>query len=205
MRNFLATLFLSQGTPTLWAGDEFARTQRGNNNAYCQDNSLGWADWERARTHSQLLEFTRGLTALRRAHPVFSRAHFFEGRDFSLNCVKDITWLRPDGQEMRDQDWSTDFVRAVALLLNGNDLREVDERGKVLSDSIFLILLNASESPISFILPALPATGAWRPRLDTSTGGPTPSGSGSQEKSPGTTYRLESHSLGLLEWAPPSS
>lgn len=205
MRNFLATLFLCQGTPMLWAGDEFARSQQGNNNAYCQDNPLGWVDWERARGYSALLEFTRGLMAFRRAHPVFSRSRFFEGRDFSLDQIKDITWLRPDGVEMRAADWSTDYVRALGMMLDGKDLREMDERGRPLTDSLFLILLNAHHEPVSFQLPALPSPGAWHARLDTSTGWLNLSAAGPGTQPPGSSYKLAARALALLEWLPASS
>jgi glycogen operon protein len=202
MRNFLATLFLSQGTPMLWAGDESARTQRGNNNAYCQDDSLGWVDWERAGTHADLLEFTRGLMALRRTHPVFTRSRFFEGRDFSLNQIKDITWVRPDGIEMRDADWSTDFVRAIGLMVDGSDLNEVDERGRPLTDALFLVLLNASQEALAFQLPSLPPLGKWHLRVDTSDGWLTPSGASPKTQPSGSAYTLSGPALAVLEWVP---
>ncbi len=201
-RNFLATLLLSQGTPMLWAGDEAANTQRGNNNAYCQDNPLGRIDWKRARQHSDLLEFTRGLTTFRAAHPVFRRSRFFEGRDFSLDRIKDITWLRPDGKEMGEVDWHTDFVRAVEILLDGKELREVDERGRPVSDSLFLILLNAHHAPIPFRFPALPSAGSWHTRLDTVKGWLTPSGPSPDVHPPGAEYLLADRALALFEWIP---
>ena len=201
-RNFLATLLLSQGTPMLWAGDEAANTQRGNNNAYCQDNPIGRIDWKRARQHSDLLEFTRGLTTFRAAHPVFRRSRFFEGRDFSLDRIKDITWLRPDGKEMGEIDWHTDFVRAVEILLDGKELREVDERGRPVSDSLFLILLNAHQAPIPFRFPALPSAGSWHTRLDTVKGWLTPSGPSPDVHPPGAEYLLADRALALFEWAP---
>jgi glycogen operon protein len=206
MRNFLATLFLSQGTPMLWAGDESANTQRGNNNAYCQDNPIGWLDWERTRKHSGLLDFTRGLIALRKAHPVFRRSRFLEGRDFSLDQIKDVTWLRPDGAEMREIDWQTDYIRAIGLQLDGRDLQEWDERGQPLTDSLFLILFNAHYEPIAFQLPAVPASGAWLERLDTSTGWIAPSGPKPPRRArpkahpPGEEYLLAERAMAVFEW-----
>jgi isoamylase len=202
MRNFLATLFLSQGTPMLWAGDEFARTQQGNNNAYCQDNPLGWVDWERARECIAQLDFARTLIAFRQAHPVFRRSRFFEGRDFSLDQIKDIAWLLPDGKEMTEVDWHTDYVRALGLLLDGKDLREMDERGRPLTDSLFLMLLSAYHAPLYFLLPALPSPGAWHARLDTASGWTSFSGPSSQVRPPGSTCLLADRALALFEWVP---
>ena len=196
MRNFLATLMLSQGTPMLWAGDEFANTQRGNNNAYCQDNPLGWVDWKRASASQDLLECVRRLIAFRRAHPAFSRARFFEGRDFSVNQIKDITWLRPDAQEMQAPDWATGWVQAVAMMLDGTDLNEVDERGRPLSDSVFLILLNASETPMDFQLPPVHVPGLWYAILDTARGWQNPACTHES----GSIYELTSRALALFEW-----
>jgi isoamylase len=200
MRNFLATLFLSQGTPMLWAGDEFARTQRGNNNAYCQDNEIGWVDWRRAREYSELLEFTRGLIKFRSMHPVFRRSRFFEGRDFSLDQIKDITWLRPDGKEMRGEDWGTNWAQCVGMQLDGREMPEVDERGRPRTDSVFLLLLNAYHAPIEFTLPSALSAGTWHLRFDTSRGwaaaGPT-----APAHPPGSVYSLTDRAVALFEWA----
>jgi len=200
MRNLLATLFLSQGTPMLWAGDEFARTQQGNNNAYCQDNPMGWVDWRRARENSELLEFTRGLIEFRRAHPVFRRSRFFEGRDFSLDQIKDITWFRSDGEEMRAGDWSTGWVQCVGLLLDGQDLRDVSEHGEELTDSLFLLLLNAYHQAIPFTLPARPANGGWHLRFDTSRGWVAASGPSAVVQEPSSKFSLTDRATALFEW-----
>src|SRR5581483_6503241 len=202
MRNFLATLFLSQGAPMLLAGDEFARTQQGNNNAYCQDNPISWVDWERAAKYSGLAEFTQGLIAFRRVHPVFMRDRFFEGRDFELDQIKDITWLRPDGQEMGVVDWATDYVRAIGMLLDGGDLQEVDEHGHPLTDSLFFIVMNADSNPVAFELPGgSPEGHAWRLCFDTSSGWADPARAGSSERQPGTTYALHGRAMAVFEWA----
>ncbi|WP_235558266.1 glycogen debranching protein GlgX, partial [Sphaerimonospora mesophila] len=115
-RNFLATLFVSQGVPMMAAGDEFGRTQHGNNNAYCQDNEISWVDWSLAETESDLLEFVRRLAELRRGHPVFRRRRFFRGR--VRGGVRDIVWLTPAGEEMTDADWDTGYAKSLAVFLN---------------------------------------------------------------------------------------
>src|SRR5688572_20524543 len=109
MRNFVATLLLSQGVPMLCGGDEFARTQRGNNNAYCQDNELSWFTWLRSERQHELAAFVSKLTRLRAAHPIFRRPKFFQGRPLRGSSVKDILWLNPAGKEMEDEEWSTHF------------------------------------------------------------------------------------------------
>jgi isoamylase len=202
MRNFLATLFLSQGTPMLWSGDEFANTQRGNNNAYCQDNEIGWLDWKRARERADQLQFTRDLIAFRAAHPVFRRSRFFEGRDFSLDQIKDITWLKPDGSEMRPEDWQTGWAQCVGMLLDGRDLPDVDERGAALQDGVFALLLNAYHGPIEFTLPPPYSPGAWHLRLDTAHGWVAPAGPSPIAITPSSAYALAPRSMALFEWAP---
>ncbi len=200
MRNFLATLLLSQGTPMLWAGDEFARTQRGNNNSYCQDNEIGWVDWRRAREYSELLEFTRGLIAFRAAHPVFRRTRFFEGRDFSLDQIKDITWLKPDGREMRGEDWATGWAQCVGVQLDGRDLPDLDDRGAPLADSVFLLLLNAFHESVEFRMPPPHSGGAWHSRFDTSRGWVGPSGASPAALAPSAPYSLSGRAMALFEW-----
>jgi glycogen operon protein len=153
-RNMIATLLLSQGVPMISHGDELGRTQQGNNNGYCQDNELTWIDWE--NVDEGLLAFTRKVTALRAAHPVFRRRRFFEGRPMqrSADALPDIAWLRPDGSEMTEDDWSADFGRAVGLFLNGSAIPEVDDFGERITDSSFLLLLSAHYEPIDFAVPA---------------------------------------------------
>ncbi|MFB3922044.1 MAG: glycogen debranching protein GlgX [Terriglobia bacterium] len=201
MRNFLATLFLSQGTPMLWSGDEAANTQRGNNNAYCQDNPIGWLDWERTKKYSGQLEFTRALIAFRQAHPAFRRSRFLEGRDFSLDQIKDVTWLRPDGVEMRDIDWQTDYIRAIGLQLDGRDLQEWDERGRPLTDSLFLVLFNAHFEAIEFTLPSALSSGKWHLRFDTSRGWVSASGPSAAAQEPSSKFTLTDRAMALFEWA----
>jgi glycogen operon protein len=166
-RNFLATLLLSQGVPMLLAGDEIGRTQRGNNNAFCQDNELSWVDWEPSEERTALLEFTRRMIRIRREHPVFRRRRFFQGRAIRGTDVKDIVWLRPDGQEMTDQEWNHEFARCLGVYLAGAALDDTDRRGHRVVDHDFLVLLNAHHETIRFTLPAFTPGTAWQVMVDT--------------------------------------
>ena len=152
-RNFLATLFLSQGVPMLLAGDEMGRTQHGNNNAYCQDNAISWQNWELSAEQRELLDFVRRLIALRQEHPVFSRRNFFHGRDIRGGLAKDIFWMTPDGEEMTDDEWNTAFARCLGVYFAGDALDERDRRGRPLVDDNFLLLVNAYHEAIDFTLP----------------------------------------------------
>ena len=164
-RNFLATLFCSQGVPMLLAGDELGRSQQGNNNAYCQDNELSWIDWSGAGQDG-LLEFTRALATLRREHPVFRRRRFFRGRDGGGHGP-DIAWLTPAGREMTGHDWQTSYARAVAVFLNGDAITEPGPRGEPVRDDSFLLLLNAHHEPLSFTLPGRRFGRRWAVIADT--------------------------------------
>jgi glycogen operon protein len=152
-RNFLATLFLSQGVPMLLAGDEIGRTQGGNNNAYCQDNEISWLDWGLDDQKKELLEFTRELIRLRHKHPVFRRKRFFRGQKLFGSNVKDIEWMKPDGNEMTEQDWNQSSVRTIGILLAGNAIEEFDEKGRRITDSTFAMILNAHPDTVPFKLP----------------------------------------------------
>jgi glycogen operon protein len=153
-RNFLATLLLSQGVPMLAHGDELGRSQRGNNNAYCQDNELSWIDWPSVAEGSETLEFTRKLIALRRDHPVFRRRRFFRGRAPRGARLADITWYIPAGREMTDTDWETGFAKSLMVHLNGQAITEPDLRGLPVVDDSFLLLFNAHYGPITFTIPS---------------------------------------------------
>jgi len=166
-RNLLATLFLSQGVPMLLHGDELGRSQRGNNNAYCQDNELSWLDWSLRDENQALIGFVQRLTELRRRHPVLRRRRFFQGRRIIGPDVKDIVWLNPDGQEMTDQEWGQSFVRCLGMCLAGQALEEMDERGRVLADDDLLVLINAHHEEIAFALPSLAEGSGWHAVLDT--------------------------------------
>jgi glycogen operon protein len=191
-RNFLATLFLSQGVPMLLAGDEIGRIQRGNNNAYCQDNDVSWVDWNLDRGKQDLLEFTRLLIALVHRHPVLRRRGFFHGRKIRGSEVKDLTWFRPDGKEMTEEDWNNPFGHCLGLRLAGDAIAEVDARGNRIVDDTLLILLNAHYQPVRFVLPAHRRKLLWRAVLDTR--GPV----ASRPMRGGEIYDLEARSLALL-------
>jgi glycogen operon protein len=165
-RNFLATLFLSQGIPMLLGGDEMGRTQQGNNNAYCQDNEISWFDWE--TLDDGLLEFAARLIALRREHPVFHRRRWFQGKAIHGAGVRDLGWFRADGELMSDEDWRTGFVKSLGVFLNGDAMESLDERGEPMTDDSFYVLFNAHYEPLSFRLPARSEWGErWRQVLDT--------------------------------------
>jgi glycogen operon protein len=166
-RNFLTTLLLSQGVPMLYGGDELGRTQGGNNNAYCQDNEVSWFDWRLDGVRKDLLAFTRRLIALRRAHPVFRRRQFFAGRHIWGSEVKDLSWFRPDGKEMTEENWRDPATRCIGLRLAGDAIDEVDARGEQITDDTFLILLNAHHEPQPFVFPAHRAGIRWEIVLDT--------------------------------------
>lgn len=167
IRSFLTTLFLSQGVPMICAGDEMGRTQLGNNNAYCQDNSLSWIDWDLDETERDLLGFCRYLVSLRRDHPVFRRRTFFQGRKIRGADVKDLMWFRPDGQEMTDVAWDTEHTHALMVRFGGDSIEEVDDDGDTIVDDSFLVLLNAGRDTVNFTLPELREGEAWERVLDT--------------------------------------
>ncbi len=195
MRNFLATLLLSQGVPMLQAGDEIARTQRGNNNAYCQDNEISWMDWNVDRAGGELLEYTRYLVRLMKNHPSLRRRTFFQGRQILGSEVKDLTWFRPDGLEMVDADWQAKGAVAFGLRLAGDAIDEVDRRGNPVVDETMLVLLNSHWKPVSFVLPIQSAPTRWEVLLDTRE--PLPP-SGRRTVKGGARYRLEARSLALF-------
>jgi glycogen operon protein len=152
-RNMLATLLLSQGVPMLYAGDEWARTQDGNNNAYCQDNELSWLSWEHDEEQKELLEFTKNLIKLRHDHPVFRRPKFFQGRRIRGSEIKDVMWFNPGGNEMSDEEWSSPYVRCLGMLLSGDTIDVLTFEGEPIRDETFLFLINAHFEAIPFVLP----------------------------------------------------
>ena len=166
-RNFLTTLLLSQGVPMLLAGDEFGRTQLGNNNAYCQDNFISWVDWTLDDEQKNLLEFVRTLIELRRSEPVFRRRHFFQGRPIHGTEIKDIYWLRCDGSEMSEADWSCSHACNLGMGLLGDQISECDEEGQPIRGGSFLILFNAQDATVPFRLGARHRQVTWTLLLDT--------------------------------------
>jgi isoamylase len=198
-RNFLATLMLSQGIPMLLGGDEIGRTQRGNNNAYCQDNEISWFDWEAA--DEQLLRFTAELIALRRRHPVFRRRRWFLGRPIHGAGVKDIGWFKPDGGEMSEADWREGFAKSLGVFLNGRAIETLDVRGEPVVDDSFYVAFNAFEQPMRFRLPDGADWGRqgsrWVAVLDTETGEAYAEGGG-QEVAAGEDVQVAGRSLRLF-------
>ncbi|SEN34030.1 glycogen operon protein [Stigmatella aurantiaca] len=167
-RNLLATLFLSQGVPMLVAGDEMGRTQKGNNNAYCQDNELSWVNWNLDARGKALLEFSSRLIQFRHRQPVLQRRRFFQGERIWDSRSKDLTWYRPDGTEMSPEDWQKPFVRSLAFQLGGDAIPTLDERGqRVIGDGL-LVLLNAHHEPVRFTIPAAAEGRQWVLEFDTS-------------------------------------
>ncbi|MCY1074977.1 glycogen debranching protein GlgX [Archangium lansingense] len=158
-RNLLASLFLSQGVPMLVAGDEMGRTQGGNNNAYCQDNELSWVDWNLDERRQALLAFTSRLIQFRHRQPVLQRRRFFQGKHIWDSEYKDLTWFRPDGTEMSQEDWNKPFIRSLAFLLGGDAIPSPDERGQRIIGDALLVLLNAHHETVRFTVPS-PAQGS---------------------------------------------
>ena len=165
-RNFLTTLFLSQGVPMLTGGDEWGRSQKGNNNAYCQDNEISWFDWTRDEKQNQFLEFTRRLIWFRKAHPVFRRPKFFRGRRIRASEIRDVMWFNPGGSEMSEEEWASPFVRCIGMLLSGDTSDVLTFEGEPVRDDTFLLLINAHYEPIPFVLPGQENL-EWQLVLDT--------------------------------------
>ena len=193
-RNLLATLLLSQGVPMLLAGDPRGHSQGGNNNAYCQDNALSWVNWDDVDSERSLVDFVARLIALRRAHPSFRRRSFFKGVPQDGDALKDVAWLRPDGAEMRQEDWHAPQARCIGMLVSGHGIADPGPRGERQHDQDFLLLLNAQADALAFFLPAIPGR-LWQRLVDTALDEPIV-----QEPHPlaGPDYPLAGRSLVLL-------
>jgi isoamylase len=165
LRNFLTTLFLSQGVPMLLGGDELVRTQGGNNNAYCQDNETSWFDWELDERGQDLLEFTRRLIHFRLAHPVFHRTQFLSGDSPLGSGLPDSWWFRPDGRKMTRRDWADTELRTVGLFLNGEEIPARTRQGEPVVDETFVVLFNAHPDPVAFRLPPRRFGQRWKLEL----------------------------------------
>ncbi|HEX6257051.1 MAG TPA: glycogen debranching protein GlgX [Euzebyales bacterium] len=163
-RNVLTTLFISQGVPMLLGGDEFGRSQQGNNNTYCQDNELSWYDWDLGEEQEDLLSFTRRLIRLRADHPVFRRQQFFRG---ATEDTVDLDWLRPDGADMSAEDWDAGDQRSIMVFLNGRAIPTPDARGQQILDDSFLVLINADAEQVKFTLPREAYGRRWQLVVDT--------------------------------------
>ncbi len=194
-RNFLTTLLLSQGVPMLLGGDEIGRTQRGNNNAYCQDNELSYFDW--ARADRTLLDFTRALIAFRHAHPVFHRRRFFQGRAIHDGEVTDIGWFKFDGTDMSDSDWEVGFAKTIGIFLNGQGIFCPDMEGNRVVDDNFYVLFNAHYNALDFTLPVRDWGRRWRKVIDTAN--PSIDVEGGDIHEAGSRVRLENRSVVVLQ------
>jgi isoamylase len=172
-RNFLATLAFSQGVRMVLHGDEMGRTQGGNNNAYCQDNEISWVNWDLSPQDRDLLAFTREILRIFRANPVLRRRSFFTGRPIGGERIKDITWVRPDGEEMTDEDWGAADNHILGMLISGQATDEVNERGRPVHGDTLLLLLNGGARSRRFVLPALQGPGLWSEALNTARPGPS--------------------------------
>jgi glycogen operon protein len=193
-RNFIATLLLSVGVPMISGGDEICRTQRGNNNAYCQDNEGGWTDWTPGPERQQFLEFTRRVIRIWKENPVLRRRKFFQGRRIRGAEVIDIAWLGPSGTEMTDEMWNSPDVHGLAVRLNGDAIQEVDERGRrILSDTLLLIM-NAGDQPLSFVMPPTATIERWDTLLDTADPWQQP-----RRLRAGDRYDLPPHAMAVLK------
>ncbi len=195
IRNILATLFLSQGTPMLTAGDEFGRTQHGNNNAYCQDNEISWMDWGLAGSNGDQIEFTRRLMALRREYKVLGRQRFLTGHLDETLGVRDVTWINADGSEMRREDWSNTLIRCFGMVMDGRARKSgVPQAG---TDVTLLLVLNGHHDLVEMTLPPYSEAGVWELLLDT-----TDPGLGGASHDVGGLYAVTGRSLVLFRLVP---
>jgi glycogen operon protein len=191
-RNFMLTLFLSQGVPMISGGDELGRTQRGNNNAYCQDNEISWTDWTPTDESRAFLTFTQRAAALLHQFAVLRRRRFFLGRRLPGADVKDIVWLAPSGVEMTDAEWGAEHLRCLGVRLAGDAIDEVDESGRTISGDTVMYLMNAGDQEVPFVLPSF-VQARWELLIDTASS--THEG---HLFSWGTPYRLAGRSLAVF-------
>ena len=205
-RNLMATLMFSVGVPMMSGGDEVGRTQKGNNNAYCQDNEISWTTWDLAPTQRDFLAFVRRLIKIRKDHAVLRRRKFFQGRRIRGKDVLDITWLDPSGREMADDTWNSPGVRCLGVRLNGDAIDEIDERGERIVGATLVMLLNAGVEAIPFVLPATATAERWEGLVDTADPWQAPRSLRGRER-----YQLQSRSMAVLrlegakraeEWGP---
>jgi isoamylase len=192
IRRFLATLLLSQGTPMMLAGDEFGRTQGGNNNAYCQDNEISWMDWNIADKGRRLISFTRKLTDLRHKYPMLRHGRFLKGTYSKELNVKDVTWLNANGSEMEDEHWEDDETRCFGMMLNGlSQQTGIRKRGQ---EATLLLVFNAHHEAVHFKLPDFAAGTRWSLLIDTNVA----DGEKAETFTPGETYIVTDRALLLF-------
>jgi glycogen operon protein len=177
------------------AGDEFGRTQGGNNNAYCQDNAVSWVDWGKLEEGRDLVAFVRRLIKLRREHPVFRRSSFFLGDPVDDKDVKDVVWLNAEGREMTDADWNRPHIKVLGVRYAATAEMDLKSYARRLDPHSFLLLMNAGEEPVNFVLPKVPFDKRWHWILDTAAADGEPSGRFAAQ----TTFQLAPHALALFE------
>ena len=179
----------------MYAGDAIGHTQKGNNNAYCQDNEISWLNWNLQPADRDLLAFVQRVMTLRKRHPVFRRRRFFQGRPIKGANVKDVLWLNPGGNEMTEDEWRDPGARCLGMFLAGQGLDESDERGRKMGDENFLVLLNAHHEDVGFTLPTFHPDSRWVAWMDTSKDdGLRPAGTHDS----GTVYPLQARSIVVL-------
>lgn len=193
-RNFLTTLFLSQGVPMLVAGDEISRTQKGNNNAYCQDNEISWVNWQDA--DKDLLNFTQKLVKFCKHHPVFNRRGWFVGQPIKGGKLKDIAWFLPEGNEMTEENWCHDFAKSLGVYMNGRGLHAKGSKGEQVVDDSFYVIFNAHYEPLKYKLPPKKYGEVWYKVIDTDTGMMDKKG---EEFSYGNTIEVAARSVVVLQ------
>ena len=198
-RNLVTTLLLSQGVPMLLGGDELGRSQGGNNNAYCQDNEISWYRWDNVDT--DFAKWCQRIISFRREHPVFRRRRWFQGR--KIRGIEDLAWLRPDGEEMTDDDWDAGFARAVAVFMNGATIPTTDAYGERIVDDSFLVIFNASDEQIDWCIPGPEWSRRWTIDLDTAD--PKRGVSRTVNKRPGDRLDVPDRSMVVLRSVKPPS
>lgn len=191
-RNFLTTLFLSQGVPMLLSGDEIGRTQQGNNNAYFQDSEISWTHWD--SVDQELLVFTQKLIAFRKSHPVFCKRRWFQGQPIKGLGVEDIAWFLPDGAEMDEMHWNSHFAKSLGIYLNGQGIRAPGPKGERIVDDSFYLLFNGHHDVLPFTLPPKRYAPEWNVILNTATG----AFDSSELYAAGDTLNVEGRSILLL-------
>jgi isoamylase len=201
-RNFLATLVLSQGVPMLLHGDEFGRTQNGNNNVYCQDNETSWLDWVTA--DRQLADYVAGLIRLRREHSIFRRRRFFSGQPVRGTDLIDIGWFTPAGKQMTDEDWHAGFAKSMGVFLNGEGIPGPNRRGERVIDDSFLLLFNADSEPAVFTLPGAQCGEGWQVEIDSAKPAPSQGDGTAPFLAAGATLSVAGRSLLALRQARPA-
>jgi glycogen operon protein len=175
------------------AGDTVGRSQRGNNNAYCQDNEISWIPWDLRPDQEAFFDFVTRVVQLRREHPAFHRRSFFQGRHIKGSGVKDILWLKPDGTEMSDDEWTNSYAQCLGMFVAASGLDERDRQGRRLHDDNFVVLFNAYHQDMPFTLPAWESDRAWEVVLDSAADDRV-----DRRLSPGAVYPLSGRSMAVL-------